>query len=211
MPVLLVVVEDLAHREHARILLGSKVLALLRLVIIQNAPHEGRNQPNLGVSTRHSLVEVEEEGHVACDALLLKRLPCLDAFPCRRNLDQDPILLDTVLLVESEDLVGLGDGGLDVKGEPSIHLSAHVPWHKLCDLDSKRHSQPLRRIRHPGVQGIALGCLDGIVHKLSKLGVVDGGEDQRRVRRCVDRLQLADAVEIAGVSDDLGVLAEGGT
>ena len=58
----------------------------------------------------------------------------LDTLPCGRDLDKNAVLVDTDGLVESNELPGLGLGGLLVEGETGIDLSGDTAGDDLQDL-----------------------------------------------------------------------------
>lgn len=84
---------------------------------------ERRNESNTSLSTGNSLAETEEESQVAVDVVLLLELTGgLDTLPCRSDLDEDTLLLDTNGVVESNELLGLGLGALLVEGKTGVDL-----------------------------------------------------------------------------------------
>ena len=117
------VVEDLGHRDHARIL-GPGVAgpAAALFVPVQDAPHKRGDQGDPGLSTGHRLGEAEQQGQVAVDALPLKLGGGANPLPGGGHLDQHPVVADTRLVIETDELAGLGDRGLGIEAEPCIHL-----------------------------------------------------------------------------------------
>ena len=73
---------------------------------------EGGDEGDASLGTGDGLGEAEKKGQVAVDALLLESSGGLDTLPGGSDLDQDSLSGDTGLLVESNDLSGLGLGGL---------------------------------------------------------------------------------------------------
>mmetsp|Transcript_31352 Transcript_31352/g.100568 ORF Transcript_31352/g.100568 Transcript_31352/m.100568 type:complete len:217 (-) Transcript_31352:62-712(-) len=203
MPELLVIVENLLDRQDPGIFIVRIFLLLIGLVPIEDATHKRRDQSCLGLCTRNGLIEVEEERHVALDSLLLQDLSRLNPLPRRCDFDQNPLLGHPLLGVKSDSLVGFGNGPLDVEGETSVHLRAHVARNNLGDLRAEGNSQPVCSIRNLLLHSSSLSALDRCLHQRAVLGVAYRCQDERRVRRRVLRLQAADAVQIACVGNDL--------
>lgn len=67
----------------------------------------------------------------------LEVLGSLNTLPGGGDLDEDAVLGDTGILVETDDLLGLGDGSLLVKGETGIDLGRDTTGDDLQDLDTK--------------------------------------------------------------------------
>jgi hypothetical protein len=65
------------------------VLAGVLLVPVEDAADEGRDEGDLGLGAGDGLVQAEEQGQVAVDALLLEDLGGLDALPGGGDLDED--------------------------------------------------------------------------------------------------------------------------
>ena len=102
------------------------------------ATNEWGDEGNASLSAGNSLGESEEEGKVAVDAVLLLELTgSLDTFPCRGDLDEDAVLVDTNRLVESDELLGLGLGGLLVEREARVNFGGDVTRDDLQDLGAK--------------------------------------------------------------------------
>mmetsp|Transcript_55277 Transcript_55277/g.131288 ORF Transcript_55277/g.131288 Transcript_55277/m.131288 type:complete len:336 (-) Transcript_55277:8-1015(-) len=202
--VLLVVVVDLLDGEHAGVLLVGVLLLVRSLVPVEDTADEGRDEGRLRLGTCHRLVEVEEEGHVAGDPLLLQNACRLDALPGRRDLDQDPRLVDALLLVEPDDLPRLVQSRLNVEREARVHLRGDVSGHQLRDLRPEGDGEAVDGIHHLLLRRVALGALDGRIDQLCELRVRHRREDERGVGRSVHGRQGLDAVEVAGVGNDLG-------
>lgn len=83
----------------------------------------------------------------------LKVLGSLDTLPGGGNLDEDAILVDTGLLVETNDLLSLGDGGLLVEGETGIDLGGDTARDDLEDLNTKVDQQLVQSILGLGLDG----------------------------------------------------------
>ena len=102
----LVVVEDLLHGFDARVVLFGVVLLGVGFVPVQNAADEGGDEEGAGFGGGDGLDEREHEGQVAVDAVLaLQLVGGLDAFPGRRELDQDAGFVDAFLFVELDGML----------------------------------------------------------------------------------------------------------
>ena len=165
---LLVVVENLLHRLHTRVLIANVVLARLVLLVpvedlnipaisvisvlrdgcceITHAADERRNQGDTGLRTGNSLREAEEKGEVAVDAVVTLELArSLDTLPSRSDLDEDALLLDADGLVKRDELLGLGLGRRLVVREARIDLGGDTAGNDLQDLLAKLNELCSRR------------------------------------------------------------------
>lgn len=105
-----VVVVDSTDGNDSRVLLSivRSSIGLILLVPIQNSTDKGRDERNASLSTGDGLSESEEEGEVAVDTVVsLQFSRGLNTFPRRSDFDEDSFLVDSELLVESDQLVGL--------------------------------------------------------------------------------------------------------
>ena len=177
-------------------------------------------RPRVGEVAR-DLVEAEEQGDVAADALGLEDLGGLDALPGGRDLDEDPVLAHPLsgpkgnlrkrrpasgaasfrrwsrfhlLFVEGNDLVGLGDGSFCVEGKASIDLGTDISRNYFGDLSAEGNSESVGCIRNLILDRHALGAFDCLVHKIRELRIAHSGQNKRGIRRRIDRLEFADAV-----------------
>lgn len=123
---LLVVVEDLLHGNDTRVLITLIRLPSRLLVPIEDTTNEWRNKSNARLSACNSLPEAEQESKIAVDALLLELARGLDTLPCRGDLDQDTLLLDTKSLVQGEELFCLCLGALLVEGQTGIDFGGNT-------------------------------------------------------------------------------------
>mmetsp|Transcript_22398 Transcript_22398/g.50478 ORF Transcript_22398/g.50478 Transcript_22398/m.50478 type:complete len:206 (+) Transcript_22398:411-1028(+) len=183
-------------------------LLLIRLVPIKNATDKRRDQSCLRLRASNSLIEVEEQRHVALHALLFQDLSCLNPLPCRRNLDQNPFLGHSLLGIKSNGLVSFGDGSLNIEGKTGVDFSAHISRHDLGDLGTEGYSQPVRGVRNLLLQRCSLGVLDRLIDKRAVLGVAHRGKDEGRVCSRIFRLEASNAVQISCVGNNLGHLGE---
>lgn len=143
---LLVVVEDLLDGDDSRILITFVGLSSALLVPIENSPDERRNQGNTSLGASNGLAETEKESQVAVDVVIPLQFPSgLDTLPGRSDLDEDTVLVDTEGLVEGEELLSLGLGGLLVEGKTSIDFGGDTARDDfedlLAELDELRHSK----------------------------------------------------------------------
>lgn len=101
---------------------------------------------------------------------------------------------------------GLVNGGLGVEGEAGIDLGGDLAGDDLEDLLAELDQQLVEGGVHLCVEVAAglLGGLDGLVNQLRVLGLLGGGEDERRVGGGILRLVFADGGEVARVGDDDG-------
>ena len=67
----------------------------------------------------------------------LKLARGLNTLPGRSDLDQDALLLDANRLVERDELLGLGLGGLLVEREARVNFGGDVTRNDLQDLGAK--------------------------------------------------------------------------
>ena len=110
----LVVVVDGGDGLNAGVVGAVVVLAGVLLVPVENASDEGRDEGGLGFGGGDGLVEAEEEGHVAVDALFLEDLGGLDALPGGGELDEDAVAGDAGLVVQGDDVAGASAMDLSV-------------------------------------------------------------------------------------------------
>ena len=71
----------------------------------------------------------------------LQDLGSLDPLPGGGELDQDAVLGDAELLVEGDQLQGLGYLALHVEAESGVHLSGDSALHNLQDLGAEADKQ----------------------------------------------------------------------
>jgi hypothetical protein len=88
--------------------------------------------------TGNGLSKAKEKSQVAVDLVVTLELTrSLDTLPGGRDLDQDTVLVDTLGLVERNELLGLGLGGLLVEGETGIDLGRDTAGNNLEDFLAK--------------------------------------------------------------------------
>lgn len=143
----------------------------------------------------------------------LENLGGLDTLPGGGNLDQDAVLGDALLLVELgrvselssretedayiDDLEGLVDGSLGVKGELGVNLGGDTAGNDLENLLAKLDEEAVEGVVNLSVDvtALGLGVGDGIVNQLGVLGLLGSGEDERRVGGGILGLVLVDGWE----------------
>lgn len=106
----LVVVVNGTDGDNSGVLLSvvRSSIGLVLLVPIQNSTDKGRDEGNTGLGAGDGLCESEEEGEVAVDTVVSLELSGgLNTFPRRSDLDENSVLVDSELLVERNQLVGL--------------------------------------------------------------------------------------------------------
>lgn len=110
----LVVLVDLGNRLDSGVLLVGVVrVGVLGLVVVEDATDEGGDEGHTGLRACNGLFKAEEQREVAVDRILcLKLAGSLDTLPGRGNLDEDAVLVDTELLVESDEVLGLREEGV---------------------------------------------------------------------------------------------------
>lgn len=85
---------------------------------------EGGDEGGSGLGAGNSLSKAKEESEVAVDPIVALELAgSLDALPCRCNLNQHTLLLNPNGFIESNELLGLGLGGLLVERQAGVDLS----------------------------------------------------------------------------------------
>ena len=182
---------------HARVLLGLEVPALVLLVPVQDAPHEGRDEERAGLSGRYGLGQREHEGQVAVDAVLaLQGVGGLDALPGAGDLDEDALLADPDRLVQVDDVQRLVDAGLRVEAEARVDLGAHLARDDLQDLLAELDQQPVQR-------GVDLVVLVLALRREtqqpapSPRGRASGNGGEERVRTCSLPYWTATSISLA--------------
>jgi len=139
-------------------------------------------------------------------AVLLQHARRLDAFPGGSHLDQHPLLgVDAFGAVQRRDAPAACDGAGRVERQPGIDLGRHATRNQRQDLRAETHQQAVDHL----VQGFAVMLFDGFIEQRSVLRLLHRFQDERRIGRRVLRLEGGDLVEITGVCDDGGPLAEG--
>ncbi len=140
----LVVVVDRGDGLDAGVV-GAVVVAvgLVLLVPVENAAYEGRDEGGLGFGGGDGLVDAEEEGHVAVDALFFEDLGGLDALPCGGELDEDAVAGDAGLVVHGDDVAGLRDGLFGVVGEAGVDLGGDAAGDDVEDLEAEGYVEML--------------------------------------------------------------------
>ena len=78
------------------------------------------------------------------DPFALQLFGGADAFPGAGDLDEDALAADPGLLVQADELAGLGEGALGVEAEPGIDLGGDPAGNDLEDLaaEGRRRACP---------------------------------------------------------------------
>ena len=101
MTIFLIVVEDSLYALDAWVILGRVVFLCGRLVPIQDSANERRDKVCTSFGCSNCLWEREHERQIAIDAMLsLQSVCCLDSFPCRCELDENPGFIDANRFVQ---------------------------------------------------------------------------------------------------------------
>lgn len=215
--VLLVVVEDALDGGDTGVLLLGVVLLGAGLEPIKDTADEGGDEESVGLGGGDGLGKGEHEGQVAVDAVVaLEDLSGLDALPGGGDLDQDTLLADTLLLVELyfterrwlvssvliwrllaeaylDDAEGLVDGGLGVEGESGVNLGGDLAGDDGENLTAELDQQAVESVVDLAVEvaTLLLAVGDGGIDQLGVLGLLGGGQDERRVGGGILGLVLA--------------------
>ena len=104
-----------------------------------HSSNEGGDEGNASLGTGDGLGKAEQKGQVAVDALLLEISGGLDTLPGGSNLDQNSLSGDTGLLVKSNDLSGLGLGGLCVVS--ALDRIIGPAWGPQCDSPASKENR----------------------------------------------------------------------
>jgi hypothetical protein len=214
--VLLVVVEDVLDGLDTGVLLSSVIALVSSLVPVKDAADEGRDQEGTGLSSSDSLDQGEHQGQVAVDAVLgLEDVSGLDTLVGGGDLDEDALLLDADLLVELveetklihaqkiatraistylDDLKGLVDGGLGVKGQPGVDFSGDLAGNDLENLLAELDEETVEGGLNLNVDGatLLLAVGHGSVDKSGILWLLGRSQDQGGVGGGILGLVLAD-------------------
>jgi hypothetical protein len=171
-------------------------------VPIKDASNEGREEERLRVTGRDRLGNREGERHVAIDALGLQPGRGLQAFPGRRELDQNVLLIDAPFLVEGDERLRFGDHGLGVERKIRVDLGRHAARNDLRKFGSEVHGDAVGHFADGSLLFAPPG--DRLVNKTRVGRHLCSLQDQRRICRGVGRLVGADRLHVASVRDDRG-------
>lgn len=169
------------------------------LVPVEDAADKGADEKSVSLGGSDGLDQAEHEGEVAVDAVVaLQDLGGLDTLPGRGDLDENAVLGDALSLVELDDVQGLVDRGLGVKGEAGVDLGRDLAGDDLEDLLAELDQETVQRSIDLVVDRAALllGVGNGIVDELGVLGLLGGSQDQGRVGGGILRLVLANGSKV---------------
>lgn len=162
---------------------------------IEDTANKGGDESGLGLGSSNGLDKGEKQSQVNVDAVLgLKLTGSLDTLPGRGNLDENSVLLNTLGLVKINDLKGLLDGGILVKGDASINLGRDTARDNLQDLRAKLDKENVQSSLSLLGKRARAG-LDGsnsVVNEGSVLSLLRGGKDEGRVGGGILGLVLGD-------------------
>ena len=82
------------------------------------------------------------------DPFFLQDLGRLDAFPRGGDLDQNPVVADAGIVIETHQLAPLGNRAFGVVAEAGIHFCGHATWHQLKNLLAEDHADFIKRFVH---------------------------------------------------------------
>ena len=189
------------------------VLAGVFHVPVEDAANEGRDERDVGLGRRNGLVQPKKQGQVAVDAFLLQHLGGADALPGGSDLDQNALAPDALLVVLRNNATRLRDGGLCVIGEARVHLRRDAAGHDGQYLLAEGDSQPLKGQVGHGLVGCARAQFlarfqQYAVHNGPVLRQLRRGGYQRRIGSGVLRAKLLHRLNVAGIGDDHGELAQ---
>jgi len=161
----------------------------------------------LRLGARDGLVVAEGEREVAVDAFLFGALRRLDAFPRRRDLDEDAIALRARRLVHRDELVCLVDRLLRVVGESRVDLGRDPARNDLEDAKTELDGESIDRLfdDRGRVRRRArfFACPEErVVDDLRVDRHRSRRRDERGIRRRISRPELFDRVDVPGVGDD---------
>ena len=205
----LVIGKDPADGLHAGVIGtgggGFVPIGTLRLLVpIVDATHERRDELDLGIGTGGGLREGEEQGQVAADAFFFEFSGSLDAFPGRSHLHENAFLGDAGCLIESDELAGLGDCGGLIERQAGIDFGRDAAGDNLEDFRAEGDEEGI----DGGLHALALVILGRLLEEGLVFGHLDGLKNKARVGRGIQRLESLHGGEVAGIGDDLGVLAK---
>ena len=131
-------------RRDAGILVGWNLrAAVLFLVPIVNAADERRNQSHSGFGARDRLGEAEEQCQIAVDSFLLQPLGRPDALPGAGDLDQNALAADAFLLIQRDELAGLGDGALSIEAQAGGDFGGNAAGNHFQNFASEQHEKAI--------------------------------------------------------------------
>ena len=183
---------------------------LLLQVPVVDPADEGGDQGDAGLGAGDRLGEAEEQRQVAVDALFLEPLGGPDSLPGRGDLDQDPLAVDAVGLVEADQPARLLDRRLGVEREPGVDLGRDAAGDDLEDLLAEGDEQAIDAGLDLRVVIVALGLgrADDLLEQPAVSRHLRRLQQERRVRRGIAGLVLGDRLEVTAVGNDHGHLAQ---
>ena len=199
-PVRLVIGVDLAHREDARVGLARVVLARGRLVPVEDAADEWRDEEGAGVRSGDRLREREHQRKIAVDAFLLEGSRSLDALPSGSELDENALAPDAAFLVVGDQRARLVDHGVAVERQIGVDFRRDAAGHDLGQLRSEIDREPVGDAARHALMAAAPD--DRLLHEVLVLRHARRLQDQRGVGGAIRGAEGADRFHVAGVGDD---------
>ena len=167
---------------------------------VEDAADEGRDQERLGVRRRDRLDDREDQRHVAVDPLGLQPPDGFHSFPGRCDLDEDPLAVDSALLIEPDQLVRLGDRALGVERQVRVDLGRHAARDDLGHLGPEIDGDSVGHVGDS--RPLTASPMDRFLHQPRVSGHLRRLENERRIGGRVGRSESADGLHVAGVGDD---------
>ena len=136
------------------------------------------------------------------NALLLQEAGRFDALPGGGDFDQHPVNRHARALVQIDQPLGAGNGGVGVKRQAGIDLGRNAPRHHGQNLAAKAHQQAVHQV----VQGRIGKALHHLVQQRRVLWLLHGFQNQRGVGGGILGPVLRQLLKIAGVGHHGGDL-----
>jgi hypothetical protein len=96
---------------------------------------------HLGLRASHGLYKRKQQGQVGMDTTPFQFSGGGNTLPGGRHLDQNPVDMDALGLVQFNQALGPTDGGTGIKTQARIHLGRHPPGNDGQNLAAKTHQQ----------------------------------------------------------------------
>ena len=115
----------------------------------------------------------------------LEVLGSLDTLPGRGDLDEDALLGNTSILVETNDLLGLGNGGLLIERKTGINLSGNTARDDLENLNTEVDKELVKSRLGLGLEGsIMVKQIECVLIMLMKIART--GERKKEKRKKIN-------------------------
>ena len=199
------VVEDAGHGDHTRIFRTRiGITTGFRLEPIENATDERGDQGDSCLRAGHGLTEAEQQSEVAVNAVFLKHLGSLDALPSGGDLDQNALVADAGVVVETDQLAAFFNRGIRVIAEAGIHLGGHAAGNDLENLFSEDDADLIESLMHHVLnRGVVTdqpaGGAQSLIDQILISGDLCGSENQGWVGGGVAGSELTDRLQVSGI------------